>query len=70
MGGWEGLCGGGVEISWTPEVKGNSYPKLEVSVAVGIVKSRQVSEVNTNEFSKATVSENSLNLKKKAIFFV
>ena len=41
----EGLCGGVGEISWIPKVEGESLPKLEVSVAFNIVKSRQVSEV-------------------------
>jgi len=46
------VCGGG-EISWIPKVRGESHPKLEVSVAVNIVKSRQVSEVKRKRFSKA-----------------
>ena len=33
--------------------EGESHPKLEVSVAVSIVKSRQVSEVKKKKFSKA-----------------
>ena len=36
-----------------PKVKGESHPKLAVSVAVNIVKSRQVSEVKRKKFSKA-----------------
>ena len=44
---------GGGKISWIPKVKEESHPKLEVSVAVNIVKSRQVSEVNRTKFSKA-----------------
>ena len=34
--------------------EGESHPKLAVSVAVSIVKSRQVSEVKNTKFSKAT----------------
>ena len=34
--------------------KGESHPRLEVSVAVSIVKSRQVSEVKKKKFSRAT----------------
>jgi len=46
------VCGGG-EISWIPKVKGESHPKLAVSVAVNIVKSRQASDVKRKKFSKA-----------------
>ena len=42
------------EISWIPKVKGESHSQLEVSVAVSIVKSRQVSKVKRKKFSKAT----------------
>jgi len=48
----EGLCVGRSEISWIPKVKGESHPKLEVSVAVSMIKSRQVSEVKKKKFSK------------------
>ena len=41
----DGLCVVGGEISWIPKVEGKSHPKLEVSVEVSTVKSRQVSEV-------------------------
>ena len=41
------------DISWMPKVKWESHPRLEVSVAVNIVKSRQVSEVRKKKFSKA-----------------
>ena len=34
--------------------EGESHPKLVVSVAVSIVKSRQMSEVKNKKFSKAT----------------
>ena len=37
-----------------PKVKEESHPKLDVSVAVSIVKSRQVSEVRGKKVSKAT----------------
>ena len=47
MGGW-------VRSVLVPNVKGESHSKLEVSVAVSIVKSRQVSEVKKKKFSKAT----------------
>ena len=50
----QGLCVWGGEISWIPKVDWESYPKLEVSVAVSKVKSRQVSEVKKNKFSKST----------------
>ena len=52
------MCGGVGEISWTPNGKGESHPELEVTVAVSIVKSRQVSDIKKKKFSKATsVSE-------------
>ena len=47
-----GLCGGVGEISWVPQVKGESHPKLQVSLAVSIVKSRQVSEVKKKKFNE------------------
>ena len=33
------------EISWIPKVKGESYPLLEVSMAVSMVKFRPATEV-------------------------
>ena len=42
----------------------HGHPKLEVSVAVSKVKSRQVSKVKKKKFSKATVCEIQLNSEK------
>ena len=46
------MCGKVGGISWTPKVKGKSHPKLEVSVAVSIVRSRQGSEVEKKSLAR------------------